>query len=563
MNSYPKYRYPQDIEIENRVWPTRRITHMPVMVPVDLRDGNQAFANPMNVETKIEYFKMLAGIGFKEIEAGFPAASTEEYEFIRRLIEENLIPDDVRIVVFTAAKENLIERTVQSIAGIRRAVVHCYIATSELHQTFVFRKTPQELKKMAVEGTKMIADSLKRSGLYDKCAYEFSPEEFTDSNIDDIVELAEEVRGAWGRSGKENFIFNLPATVERRPPNQYADMIELFTRRYSGMADTTLSIHTHNDQGCAVAAAELAVLAGAERIEGTLGGHGERTGNMDLITFALNMMSRGIDTGLDFRGLPEIVAFIERVSGIRTNPRQPYAGELVFTAFSGTHQDAIRKGMAQRKEISAHFRQGWKVPYLHIDPADIGRGYEGLIRINSQSGKGGVAYILESVCGINVPKAMQPDVAKAVQAEAERSGGELTPETIHRIFTENFVDVSGSVRIDDFHIRRPSPEDKAKTEVELRVRVKETVHAVRGSADGPIEAVVVALHRIPEMPDFRIELYAEHALRSGADAQAVAFIGLRFPESGRIVFGAGTDKNVNLAAVSAIGSALNRRMERS
>ena len=561
MNRYPKYRYPEESGMKNRVWPTRRIERMPQMVPVDLRDGNQAFAKPMDVETKLNYFKLLVEIGFKEIEAGFPAASTEEYEFVRRLIEENRIPEDVRIVVFTAAKEALVERTVQAIAGIRQAVVHCYVAASELHREFVFHRTPRELIDLAADGTKMVVNALKRYGLYEKCAYEFSPEEFSDSDPAFIVELAEEVRRTWGRSGKENFIFNLPATVERRPPNQYADLIELFTRNYSGMAETTLSIHTHNDQGCAVAAAELAVLAGAERIEGTLGGHGERTGNMDIITFSLNMMARGIETGLDFRHLPEIVAFIEHVSGIRTDPRHPYTGELVFTAFSGTHQDAIRKGMAQRETISEHFRQGWKMPYLLIDPADIGRGYEGLVRINSQSGKGGVAYVLESVYGIPLPKAMQPEVAKAVQIEAERFGGELSPAEVHRIFLEQFVDRPGEFSVGDVRICRPSPDDAEKTEVELCVRTnaEEAVHIVSGSAAGPIEAVVNALRKVPGMPDFQLEHYSEHALRSGADAQAVAFIALRFPENGALVFGAGKNSNVNLAAVSAIVSALNRR----
>lgn len=560
MNNCPKYRYPEGPGMENRVWPTRKIESMPQMVPVDLRDGNQAFARPMDVETKQKYFNMLVKIGFKEIEVGFPAASTEEYEFVRRLIEENRIPDDVRIVVFTAAKEALVERTVQAIAGIRRAVVHCYVAASDLHREFVFHRTPRELIELAAEGTKMIVNALKRSNLYEKCAYEFSPEEFSDSDPGFIVELAEEVRRAWGRGGKENFIFNLPATVERRPPNQYADLIELFTRNYSGMAETTLSIHTHNDQGCAVAAAELAVLAGAERIEGTLCGHGERTGNMDVITFALNMMARGIETGLDFRNLPEIVEFVEQVSGIRTDPRHPYTGELVFTAFSGTHQDAIRKGMAQREAISAYFRQGWKMPYLLIDPADIGRGYEGLVRINSQSGKGGVAYVLESVYGIPLPKAMQPEVAKAVQQEAERCGGELTPAEVYRIFLESFVNVSGPFEIEVSRICRPSPEDSEKTEVELRIRNHPgEIHTVSASAPGPIEAVVNALRKVPGIPEFQLETYSEHALGSGADARAVALIGLRFPEDGALVSGAGMDGNVNLAAVSGIVSALNRR----
>ena len=559
MKESPKYRQPQKIEIENRQWPTRMIEKAPLWVPVDLRDGNQAFAKPMNVEKKIRYFKMLTAIGYKEIEAGYPAASNEEFEFVRRLIEEELIPDDVRIVVFTAARKDLIDRTVESIRGIKQAVVHCYAATSDLHREFVFHKSPGELKKMATDGTRMAVEALKDAGLYERCAYEFSPEEFSDSRLDYIVELAEEVREAWGRPGKGNFILNLPATVERRPPNQYADMIELFTRNYSGMGDTTLSIHTHNDQGCAIAAAEMAVLAGAERVEGTLCGHGERTGNMDLVTSALNLMSRGIETGLDFSNLPEIVKFVEDVSEIKLYPRHPYAGELVFTAFSGTHQDAIRKGMAQRKEISEYFGQGWKVPYLHIDPADLGRGYEGLIRINSQSGKGGVAYVLENVYGIQVPREMQKEVAQAVQKEAEASGGELSAEKIHTIFHTVFTEAGGNTELRDVKIRRPAQEDHSGTAVTLRVRIADREYSLNGTGGGPIEGAVAAFAQCPAIPPMQIESYTEHALGRGSDAQAIAFIGIRFNGSEAIVHGVGIDRSINIAAIRAIVNALNRK----
>ena len=559
MKESPKYRQPQKIEIENRQWPTRMIEKAPLWVPVDLRDGNQAFAKPMNVEKKIRYFKMLTAIGYKEIEAGYPAASNEEFEFVRRLIEEELIPDDVRIVVFTAARKDLIDRTVESIRGIKQAVVHCYAATSDLHREFVFHKSPDELKKMATDGTRMVVEALKDAGLYERCAYEFSPEEFSDSRLDYIVELAEEVREAWGRPGKGNFILNLPATVERRPPNQYADMIELFTRNYSGMGDTMLSIHTHNDQGCAIAAAEMAVLAGAERVEGTLCGHGERTGNMDLVTSALNLMSRGIETGLDFSNLPEIVKFVEDVSEIKLYPRHPYAGELVFTAFSGTHQDAIRKGMAQRKEISEYFGQGWKVPYLHIDPADLGRGYEGLIRINSQSGKGGVAYVLENVYGIQVPREMQKEVAQAVQKEAEASGGELSAEKIHTIFHTVFTEAGGNTELRDVKIRRPAPEDHSGTAVTLKVRIADREYSLNGTGGGPIEGAVAAFAQCPAIPPMQIESYTEHALGRGSDAQAIAFIGIRFNGSEAIVHGVGIDRSINIAAIRAIVNALNRK----
>ncbi|MBS1369531.1 MAG: 2-isopropylmalate synthase [Lentisphaeria bacterium] len=563
MSAFPKYKASEIVEIENRSWPARRITAPPVWVPVDLRDGNQAFARPMNVETKIRYFRMLCEIGFREIEVAYPAASTEEFEFVRRLIGEGLIPDDVRINVFTAARKDLIDRTIASIEGVKQATMHCYIATSELHRTFVFGKTPEEIIRIAADGTRMIAEAVEGAGMRDRVRYEFSPEEFSDSDLGFIVDLGEAVRDAWKPRGKRDFILNLPATVERRPPYEYADMIEAFCRRYSGMETTTVSVHTHNDQGCAVAAAEMAVLAGAERVEGTLAGHGERTGNMDIITFALNLKSRGIEPGLDFSNLPEIAAFIEEVSGIQINPRTPYTGELVFTAFSGTHQDAIRKGMARRAEISEHFRQGWKMPYLHIDPVDIGRNYDGLIRINSQSGKGGVAYVLESVYGIMIPKAMQPMVAKAVQREAEATGSELTPAEVYRIFREKIMEpADAAVRIAGFRLQRPVPGEPDKTGVELELKSGGVLYAVSGTGGGPIEAAVAALHECRAVPEFQVEEYSEHALGRGASAQAIAFVGIQAGGGGATIYGVGTDRNINLAAIRAIVNAVNHSKEK-
>ncbi|WP_158704018.1 2-isopropylmalate synthase [Victivallis lenta] len=557
MSEYPKYRAPQPIEIENRVWPTRRIRSMPLCVPVDLRDGNQAFAKPMNVETKIRYFEMLCRIGFREIEVAYPASSGEEFEFVRRLIGEGLIPDGVRINVLTAARKDLIDRTVASLAGVRQATVHCYIATSELHREFVFGKTSGEIMQTAVDGTRMIAEAVDAAGMRDRIRYEFSPEEFSDSEVGAIVELAEAVREAWKPRGKRDFVLNLPATVERRPPYEFADMIESFCRSYTGRNETTLSVHTHNDQGCAVAAAEMAVLAGADRVEGTLAGHGERTGNMDLITFILNLKSRGVEPGLDFSKLPEIAAFIEEVSEIGIHPRAPYTGGLVFTAFSGTHQDAIRKGMAQRKEIGERFRQGWKMPYLHIDPADVGRNYDGLIRINSQSGKGGVAYVLESVYGISVPKGMQPLVAKAVQAEAEATGSEITPSEVYRIFREKVAARNGRVTVAGFRLQRPAPGAADKTEVDLELEVGGERFSVSGTGGGPIEAAAAAFHDCGAVPPFQVEMYSEHAIGRGAGAEAAAFIGIRPSGSDRIVYGAGIDVNINLAAIHAIANAIN------
>lgn len=426
-----------------------------------------------------------------------------------------------------------------------------------LHRRFVFNKSEQELTDMAVESTRQIRDAVESAGLRGRIAYEFSPEEFSDSRLGFVVDLAAAVEEAWASRGKEEFILNLPETVERRPPYEYADMIEAFVRRYPAMGRTTLSVHTHNDQGGAVAAAEMAVLAGAERIEGTLLGHGERTGNMDLVTFALNLKSRGVEPGLDFSRLPEIVDFIEEVSGIPVHPRAPYAGELVFTAFSGTHQDAIRKGLARQAEIAETFHQEWKVPYLHLDPRDVGRSHEGLIRINSQSGKGGVAYVLENVYGIEVPKAMQPQVATAVQQEAESSGGELTAPDIHRIFLEKFVESSGRIELKNFRIQRPAPTGIDQTGVELALKAGGSVYAVIGTGGGPIEAAAAALRRCPAVPPFQVEAYSEHALGRGSDARAIAFLGLRTGD-GEVIYGAGIHENVNIAAITAMVSALNR-----
>ena len=557
MSEYPKYRPADPVEIENRQWPSRRITTPPVWASVDMRDGKQAFIRPVNAEAKIRNFQMLAHIGFREIEVGYPASSREEFEFLRQLIGEGAIPDDVRICVLTAARPDLIERTIESIRGADRATIHCYAATSELHRRFVFNKSEQELAAMAVESTKQIRDAVESAGLRGRIAYEFSPEEFSDSRLGFVVDLAAAVEEAWASRGKEEFILNLPETVERRPPYEYADMIEAFVRRYPAMERTTLSVHTHNDQGGAVAAAEMAVLAGAERIEGTLLGHGERTGNMDLVTFALNLKSRGVEPGLDFSRLPEIVDFIEEVSGIPVHPRAPYAGELVFTAFSGTHQDAIRKGLARQAEIAETFHQGWKVPYLHIDPRDVGRSHEGLIRINSQSGKGGVAYVLENVYGIAVPKAMQPQVAAAVQQEAEHSGGELTAPDIHRIFLEKFVEPSGRIELKNFRIQRPAPTGIDQTGVELALKAGGSVYAVIGTGSGPIEAAAAALRRCPAVPPFQVEAYSEHALGRGSDARAIAFIGLK-TDDGKVIYGAGIHENVNIAAITAMVNALNR-----
>ena len=558
MNEIPKYRYPEPFKVENRQWPDRVITKPPVWASVDLRDGNQALPEPMSPAQKLEYFDMLVRIGFKEIEVAFPSASADDFNFVRTLIEENHIPDDVRISVLTQARKHLIDKTVESLRGVKRAIVHCYVATSDLHGRFVFGHEHDQVRQMAIEGTRMVKDAIKREGLEGKIGYEFSPEEFTDSDLDFVIDVCCAVKEEWGSSTPETFILNLPATVERRPPNQYADMIELFCRKYPYLSESAVSLHAHNDQGCAVAATELALLAGATRVEGTIFGHGERTGNLDISVLALNMESRGVATGLSFSNMPEIVRIVERNSGLEVHPRHPYAGDLVFTAFSGSHQDAIRKGLDKRSNSTEFFQQGWKVPYLHIDPADVGRQYEKLIRINSQSGKGGVVYVLEKEFGIYPPKTMHPEIGKVVQDYVDRTGGEINSQILRDIFTENFENVSGKYVMENY--KRTSNLDDS-SQVTFDWIIDGVKHQLSGEGNGPLSAVVHALKQSDLMPFFKLEDFSERTLGKDADAHAIAFIGLRCNEDisdTRLVYGAGEHSNIDRAAIAALVSAMNR-----
>ena len=558
MNADPKYTYPEPIKIENRQWPDRIITKPPVWASVDLRDGNQALPEPMTPKQKLEYFNMLLGIGFKEIEVSFPSASEDDFNFVRDLIEKNLVPDDVRISVLTQARRHLIDRTIESIRGVKSAIAHCYVATSDLHGRFVFGDTRKEVLKMAVEGTRMVRDAIARENLEKVVTYEFSPEEFTDSDLNFVIDLCCAVKEEWGDATPDTFILNLPATVERRPPNQYADMIELFCRKFPYIKDTRVSLHAHNDQGCAVAATEMALLAGATRVEGTIFGHGERTGNLDISVLALNMESRGIDTGLNFKNLPEIVRIVERNSGIEVHPRHHYAGALAFTAFSGSHQDAIRKGLEKRGEISKFFHQGWKVPYLHLDPADVGRQYERLIRINSQSGKGGVVFILEKEFGIYPPKSMHPEIGQVIQHYIDSHGGEMDSKLLCKIFYDSFVNSPGVYRMENY--QRASVGERSG--VNFTWYVNGEPHELTGQGNGPLSAVVHSLKNSGLMPFFKLEDFSERSLGTDADARAMAFVGLRTsPESSQLVYGAGEHANIDRAAIAALVCALNRAVE--
>jgi len=556
MEKYKKYSYPEPIQIKDRQWPDRIITQAPTWTSVDLRDGNQALPVPMNPQQKLEYFNLLIQIGFKEIEVGFPSASQDDFDFVRKLIEGNLIPDDVKISVLTQARVGLINRTVESLIGAKQAIVHCYVATSDLHGRFVFGLDHAAVKTMAINGTQMVVDAVEKAGMTGKIGYEFSPEEFTDSDIDFVIEVCEAVKETWGPAKQEDFILNLPATVERRPPYQYADMIEYFCRNYKYRSETTISLHAHNDQGCAAAATEMALLAGADRVEGTLFGHGERTGNLDIVTLALNLFSRGIETGLDFSDMSKIVRIVETASSINVHPRHPYGGQLVFTAFSGSHQDAIRKGMEIKTDIAEHFKCGWKIPYLHIDPADIGRSYEKLIRINSQSGKGGIAFILENEFGIYPPKAMHPEIGKVVQQVVDASGDEIDSNDLRDIFEENFVNVSGKYRLIKYKRMATDNPDMIAMTVTIELYGKKIM--LEGQGNGPISAVVNALRCCDQVINFVLDDFSERTLGHSADAKAIAFVGIRLDENSHLTYGAGKDSNIDRAAINALFCAINR-----
>jgi len=551
----PKYAPPPAVELSDRQWPSRTITDAPQWCSVDLRDGNQALPNPLSPAAKLEYFRLLCEIGFKHIEVAFPSASHDDFAFTRRLIDDELIPDDVFIMGLCQCREHLITRTFEAMRGLKRGVVHLYVATSDLHMKQVFgldRAQTIELAVRAVRQAHQLADEMPSTDL----RLEFSPEEFTDTDPAFSLEICQAVHEAWGKASPDRpLILNLPATVERRPPNQYADMIEWFSRRFTPREDVVLSVHSHNDQGMAVAATELTLLAGAQRVEGTLFGHGERTGNVDLVVLANNLRSRGVDPGLDFTRLPEIARTVERLTGMDIYYRQPYAGEYVFTAFSGSHQDAIRKGMAKQDESPEIFGVGWKVPYLHVDPADLGRRYERLIRINAQSGKGGVAWVLEQEFALKTPRAMHPQLGSAVQAYSDRVGREVTAEEVRQVFMDEFVNPPGPYGLLGYW---PRPDDKDPTQVhgEVRMRVNGREQTLRADGNGPISAFVHAVQQLG-VADFSIDDYDEEAIGRGADAQAVAYVPLKC-DGGKVYFGVGIDTNIDQAAVRAIVAGLNR-----
>jgi len=543
-----KYRPFPPVRLPDRQWPNRVLQRAPIWCSVDLRDGNQALAVPMNVGQKLELFQTLVKIGFKEIEVGFPSASNTEFTFNRRLIEENRVPDDVRLQVLVQAREDLIERTVESLVGAKKVIIHLYNSTSPAQRRVVFGMSKPEIVQVAVRGATWIKERLPRlKGT--EVMLQYSPESFSATEVEFAKEISEAVMDVWQPTPKRKMILNLPDTVEVASPNVYADQIEWMCRNIKNRDALIVSLHTHNDRNTGVAATELGLLAGADRVEGTLFGNGERTGNLDIVTVALNLYQHGIDPKLDFKDLNSIIEVYERCTGMTVPPRQPYAGELVFTAFSGSHQDAIRKGL---NEWKSNRREYWDVPYLTIDPQDIGREYREVIRVNSQSGKGGVAYLLDSQFGIELPKDMQREFGPIANDEVDKLGREVTAAELKAMFWREYIE-----RDHPWQLKRFETESKngvVKCRAQLRRSGKPV--DVAGEGNGPLAALVHGFGKAGG-PRFEIMNYSEHALSSGEEAAAIAYIQIRLAD-GRTRWGAGVDTNIELASVRAVLSALNR-----
>jgi 2-isopropylmalate synthase len=547
-----RYQAPARVHLPDRRWPDRALTHAPTWCSVDLRDGNQALPDPMGHERKRALLELLLRVGFKQIELGFPSASQTDFDFIRWALTSGVMPVDVLPQVITQAREPLIARTFESIVGAKRAIVHLYNSTSELQRRVVFGKSKQETLELAVHGTRLVrreADRMPET----QVIFQYSPESFTGTELDFALEVCDAVAEAWDAGPERPMIVNLPTTVEMTTPNVFADRIEWFERNRQRRDHVTLSVHCHNDRGTGVASAELAMLAGATRIEGTLLGNGERSGNVDIVTIAMNLYSHGVDPMLYFEDLPEVVRVVEAATRLPVHPRHPYAGELVFTAFSGSHQDAIHKGMKQMEKPDRPAGALYEVPYLPIDPADVGRAYEPVIRINSQSGKSGVAHVLERDHGYRVPRALAIELSQVVQAVTDRHGQELTAQDIGALFQREYLDATGAFALESAGVERHR--DGKECAVVAQLAVRGEPREVHGIGNGPVEAFVAALNTLAG-PALELSDYAEHAATSGASARAVAYVAVRIGPTVR--YGAGRHDDVVLAAFHAIVSALNR-----
>ena len=544
-----KYRPYPAVELPERTWPSRTITQAPIWCSVDLRDGNQALIDPMDSARKQRLFDLLLAIGFKEIEVGFPAASQTDFDFLRQLIENDLIPDNVTIMVLTQAREELIERTYESLRGAKRAIVHLYNSTSELQRRVVFRSDRDGVKKIAVDGAEWCLRGVEKVPETD-VRFEYSPESFTGTELEYALEVCEAVLDVWQPTPERRAILNLPATIEMSTPNIHADQIEWFCRNLDGRERSIISLHPHNDRGTAVAATELALMAGADRVEGTLFGNGERTGNVDLVTLAMNLFSQGVDPKLDFSDIDEVRRVWEYCNQLPIHPRHPYAGDFVYTSFSGSHQDAINKGLVAREKAA----DGgvWEVPYLPIDPKDVGRSYEAIIRVNSQSGKGGVAYVLKTEHHLELPRRLQIEFSKTIQMIADSEGGEVTPEEIWQSFSDEYLT---KVRPLELVSLRHLEGEPGHDRIEAMLRVDGEESAVVGAGRGPVDAFVAALGKELGI-DVRILDYSEHAMRSGADATAAAYI--EATVDGEVLWGVGIDESIVVASLRALISAVNR-----
>ncbi len=553
MLNYARYKKNPVLKYDDRQWPVKEIEKAPMWCSVDLRDGNQALIDPMQVDEKIEMFQYLIKLGFRDIEIGFPAASQIEYDFLRQLVDRKLIPDDVRVQVLTQCREELIDRTFEAIQGIKKVIVHIYNSTSTLQRDVVFNMNRQEIIDIAIKGTKMVKERAKN--FPGEIILEYSPESFTGTEMDFALDICTAVQKAWGATEDNKIIINLPSTVEMTTPNVYADQIEWMNTHFEDRESILLSVHPHNDRGTGVASTELALLAGAQRVEGTLFGNGERTGNVDILNVAYNMFSQGVNPNLNIEHVNEIIEIYERCCKMQIHPRHPYAGKLVFTAFSGSHQDAINKGVKAMKERDNEY---WQVPYLPIDPADIGREYEPIVRINSQSGKGGVAFIMDIYFGFKLPKAMHKEFANVIQALSEKQG-EVSPDEIMAKFNEEYIE-----RKEPLHFKKIKIDDlseEVETNFDTRVTVTYTNHGevnnFEGVGNGPIDAVKRGIQESLGL-DIKILDYSEHALQSGSNSQAAAYIHLLDVNTGKVTYGVGLSSNITRASVRAIFSAMNR-----
>ena len=552
--SFQKYIPFQQVHLPDRTWPDNTITKAPIWCSVDLRDGNQALVDPMTLPEKLEFFHALCDMGFKEIEIGFPSASETEYEICRELIEKNLIPDDVTIQVLVQAREHLIKKTFEAIKGAKNVIVHFYNSTSTLQRKVVFKTDMQGVIDIAVDGARLIKKLTDEYTGDTNIRFEYSPESFSGTEMDNAVEICDRVMEELGSTKENPVILNLPNTVEMCTPNTYADQIEYFIRHLKNREAAIISVHPHNDRGCGVAAGELALLAGAERVEGTLFGNGERTGNMDIVTMGLNMFTQGVDPQLDFSNLPKLRDIYERCTNMKIDPRQPYIGELVFTAFSGSHQDAINKGHQYMKDSGTDY---WEIPYLPIDPADVGREYEPIIRINSQSGKGGAAFVMSNNFGYDLPKRMHPEFSKLVQAKCEELERELIPKELFEVFEKNYLEHPMKYRLTRRKIYEESENGRDYVHFKGRMKIGDDSEVVlQGTGNGPIDAFFNALKAVG-INQYQFISYSQHAISQGSDSKAVSYIELKKPD-GKNIFGIGIDSNVNVASVLGVLNAINR-----